>query len=513
MPKQKTQKQTLGTNGSVSDVQAKIDAAQPGDTVTIPSGTFTWASPITIAKAITLAGVAGAKLSIQNGISAININAPATGLVRLTALEISVQTPEHYNGTIEASSAPGETGFRIDHCTFTTRNGGAMYLRTKGNGPGLIDHCTFGGGQEMIHNEGIGTGNTAGWNDDCTPGDPNHVYFEDCSWTHYNLSASGFQGCSAIQNYYCARTVVRHCTLAYCQIDVHGTAGMVGGRWFEFYNNTFKMPSNGNQDKYYQIRAGSGVIWGNKFQGGPNKGAGNIALYEEDTGSYPLDFQVGRGRGQKQSPAYLWDNAPELHVAAYSGVTLGRDVFVSASQPASMRRAQLSSDGNGIDYSYVPCVYPHPLASGEEPVPPDPNPPQPSTKFKVGDSVCPSPNTANVRETAAGVLLGTQAVGTVGQVVGGPDWGQLPNAASGVYWWNINFPSGPDGFIGEDNLIAAQAPPEPPDTGAAEYSQWLDKWAGWIAANPPSGSAPYTDWLDEMASWIEQNPSVPDVAP
>jgi len=131
----------------------------------------------------------------------------------------------------------------------------------------------------------------------------------------------------------------------------------------------------------------------------------------------------------------------------------------------------------------------------------------------VGDSVCPSPNTANVRETAAGVLLGTQAVGTVGQVVGGPDWGQLPNAASGVYWWNINFPSGPDGFIGEDNLIAAQAPPEPPDTGAAEYSQWLDKWAGWIAANPPSGSAPYTDWLDEMASWIEQNPSVPDVAP
>jgi hypothetical protein len=512
MAKSKTVQQTIATDGSAADVQSKINSAQSGDTVTIPSGSFSWSTQVTINKAITLAGEAGAKLSIQNGISAININAPATGLVRLTALEISVQTPEHYNGTIEASSAPGETGFRIDHCTFTTRNGGAMYLRTKGNGPGLIDHCTFGGGQEMVHNEGVGTGNTAGWNDDCTPGDPNHVYFEDCEWTHYNLSASGFQGCSAIQNYYCARTVVRHCTLNYCQIDVHGTPGMVGGRWFEFYNNTFKMPSNGNQDKYYQIRAGSGVIWGNKFQGGPNKGAGNIALYEEDTGSYPLDFQVGRGRGQKQSPAYLWDNAPELHVAAYSGVTLGRDVFNSASQPASMRRAQLSSDGNGIDYSYVPCVYPHPLASGDQPIPPDPIPPEPpipSTKFKVGDSVCPSPNTANVRETAAGNLLGTQAAGTVGQVTGGPDWGQLPTAPSGVYWWNVNFPQPPSGFIGEDNLILAQAPPEPPDVGA-EYSQWLDKWAGWIAANPPTGSAPYTDWLDEMAGWIDQNPPVPD---
>jgi hypothetical protein len=191
-------------------------------------------------------------------------------------------------------------------------------------------------------------------------------------------------------------------------------------------------------------------------------------------------------------------------------VQLNRDVFASDSKPTNMKKCQSSSDSsNGTAYDYTPCVYPHPLASGDQPVPPDPNPPQPSTKFKVGDSVCPSPNTANVRETAAGNLLGTQAAGTVGQVTDGPDWGQLPNAAAGVYWWNVHFDHAPSGFIGEDNLILAQAPPEPPDVGA-EYSQWLDRWVGWIAANPPTGSAPYTDWLDEMASWIEQHPPVPD---
>jgi hypothetical protein len=510
MPKHKTIQQTIASNGSASDVQAKINSAVPGDTVTIPSGSFSWSTQVTINKALTLQGESGAKVSISGGITGLVITCPSgTGLIRVTGLELSVQSPEHYNGAIEVTGGPGKSPVRLDNLKCSTRDGGAMYVRTFGNGTVLVDHCEFVGGQEMTHNEGLKSGNEAGWNDDVIPGSLDQVYFEDCTFTNTNLNDPYFGGKSALQGYYSSRTVIRHCRLEYTQVDQHGTAGMIGARWFEFYDNTFYMPANGNQDKYFAIRAGSGVIFNNKFEGGPNKGGGAIKFYEEDTGSYPQKYQPGRGRAQGSSPVYVWGNAPEMTIAPDNNlVQLGRDVFSSGPKPANMKKCQKSGDSaNGTAYTYQPCPYPHPLASGDQPVPPDPNPPQPSTKFKVGDSVCPSPNTANVRESPAGNLLGVQAVGAVGEIVGGPDWGALPNSA-GVYWWNVNFPTGPDGFIGEDNLILAQAP-SPPDTGA-EYSQWLDKWAGWIAANSPSGSAPYTDWLDEMAGWIEQNPPVAD---
>jgi hypothetical protein len=44
------------SNGSVVNVQALIDTAHDGDTITVPAGTFTWGSPLTVTKGITLKG-------------------------------------------------------------------------------------------------------------------------------------------------------------------------------------------------------------------------------------------------------------------------------------------------------------------------------------------------------------------------------------------------------------------------------------------------------------------------
>jgi len=87
--------------------------------------------------------------------------------------------------------------------------------------------------------------------------------------------------------------------------------------------------------------------------------------------------------------------------------------------------------------------------------PPIPQPP--STTFKIGDRVSVVNGPANIRATAGGALLGQQANGIVGTVVGGPIVAPIANSAdTTIYsWWNVNFDSGIDGWIGEATLTLA----------------------------------------------------------
>jgi hypothetical protein len=47
---------TITTDGSLSDVQAKVNAAVDGDVLTLPSGTFTWTNTLNVTKAVTFKG-------------------------------------------------------------------------------------------------------------------------------------------------------------------------------------------------------------------------------------------------------------------------------------------------------------------------------------------------------------------------------------------------------------------------------------------------------------------------
>jgi hypothetical protein len=81
-------------------------------------------------------------------------------------------------------------------------------------------------------------------------------------------------------------------------------------------------------------------------------------------------------------------------------------------------------------------------------------PPVPSTKFTLNQSVqVPSPTAATVCETAGGVVRGTQPVGARGVVTAGPTF------AVNVWWWEINFDTGFDGWVRESTLAAVTAPP------------------------------------------------------
>lgn len=319
-----------------------IGAAASGDTVVVSGGNC---GGFSVSNGATVNG------SGTTSASSVTLS----GNSRVTGFSFSGANAVAINANLTATP-------RLDHNTFTS-SAQVVFVNIYGIGRALIDHNAFTGGaaSEMIHNLGSGAGDHSGWSNDLVPGGPDMVFVEDNTFTY---PASGnpayFWGSSALQAYYGARTVFRHNTLTMAQIDQHGTAGNIGARWWEIYANTFITVANANQSDYIVLRAGSGVVFGNTHSG-PNGGAGNIQLVEEDSG-YPASDQIGRGINQKLSPAYVWGNSSDMHVGGNSSnVVSGRDFFLSSTQPSSMTKAEAASDGNGTTYTYQPYQYPHPL--------------------------------------------------------------------------------------------------------------------------------------------------------
>ncbi len=330
-----------------SDVQAAIDAAANGDIVRLPGGascSCAWSGDVTIPsdKGITLDG---------NGCTidgAIALAANDTTSSRITRFTFTA--PDAIGTSGDTGSAP----YRIDHNEFVSHDGGRTLLDVgSGNAPGLVDNNTFECPRncEIIHNWGMGASDDSGWHDDVTPGGPGAVYIEDNQFTNNDpefgtADPAYFWGSSSVQAYYGARTVFRYNHLLMSQIDQHGTAGMIGARWWEIYENTFDTGvPHASQCCFITLRAGSGVVWNNHHTGGANNGD-SIDLYEEDTG-YPADYQIGRGRDQSSDPAYLWGNDAFFSIGSQTPAMVqeDRDYFL------------MEKPG------YVPFAYPYPLSA------------------------------------------------------------------------------------------------------------------------------------------------------
>jgi hypothetical protein len=174
------------------------------------------------------------------------------------------------------------------------------------------------------------------------------------------------------------------------QVDVHGTAGQPGGRWFEIYENQFNNPSGEKAiDKFADLRGGSGVVFNNHVVAGSR----NIIFREEDSGTWPRAYQIGSGynggtnghstctgsRGNlldpsNTAPVYVWGNDMPASIGNSQAGTIlkGRDWIELASQPSVLYQLNKSTDSCATSYSYTPYIYPHPLraVSGPTPAPP-----------------------------------------------------------------------------------------------------------------------------------------------
>ena len=233
------------SNGSAASVRALHNSAHDGDTITLPVGTFTWTTGVTISKAITLEGAGiGSTIIMDNvqGPQLIDWRLRAGFTSRLTGIELQDGGRQSApNGVIAISGSNTDgSAFRWDNCKWNDLRGVAIFETVIG----VIDHVQFVFGRVNTalfiydsHWNGGGYGDGS-WAAPTGFGSSQSLFIEDCTVTQ-NLPNFVLQ---FTDGYGGARFVVRHCTLNNVLIGNHGTesSGRIRGtRAMEVYNNTY----------------------------------------------------------------------------------------------------------------------------------------------------------------------------------------------------------------------------------------------------------------------------------
>ncbi|MCR4410338.1 MAG: PKD domain-containing protein [Candidatus Saccharicenans sp.] len=397
---------------SLSDVQAAIAEANPGDTVIVPAGRATWDKNLIIRKGITLKG-----MGIDSTVITCNYN--GTG---------EIMNPGGYFITYEPSSPEGDQPFRLTGFTFNLNNksgtGGLLlrnptsYHQTKIR----IDHTKWdnvvsGGNIWWIYGYfwGVADNNhfdTPGrfrfyaldsitWSNEIfTFGSANNFYMEDNFIRAHNddffyLEAAG-------------RLALRYNTLYfdvqssgyYPVVDVHGNqpTAWSAAMGFEGYGNeiyaAFGM-------RLIDMRAGRNLFYNNKIT--QSSGSSTISASEEYYDSNNPPAHAPDGQPQHVSDSYVFNNYRNGSVLIadfpYTGSQLyysdegyyvptedlhywkhnikfngssGVGVGLMSQRPSSCSKegvAWWSTDENKLyrwkngrwELYYTPYIYPHPL--------------------------------------------------------------------------------------------------------------------------------------------------------
>lgn len=344
---------TLGS-AAAATVQTGVTAAANGDCVRLPaSASATWTTSVSIpsSKFITL-DLNGSTITLSGASGQFSMGCHASGMNRITNGSVikALGGFASFSGPFQINDTRNCHGVRVDHIAFSQtgswNQNQDVWIDGQGQGPCSIDNNTFTGmreTQEFIHMLGWGHGNTTGWTTDSNntlAGGAMLCYFENNIFTALT-NADG--NSPVIQGYYGTRVGYRYNTFHSTRIDMHGTPGEIGQRWWEIYGNVVDNPAGKSSLCTYNIRAGTGIIHDE------NLGWGTICMGEEDSG-YPADYQVGRGQNNTLDPAYYWNATPtpslndcDCQGAQANMIQLNRDVFAA------------------VRPGYTPFTYPHPL--------------------------------------------------------------------------------------------------------------------------------------------------------
>ena len=162
-----------------------------------------------------------------------------------------------------------------------------------------------------------------------------------------------------------ARLVGRYSLIDGCTWITHGFTSTYGGRWFEAYNNTFRMTvTPRNVTRYFWFRAGSGIFTDNVVNNttAPSDyGSTNLFDIGDNTtpGSYPQARQPGWGHNGTNNvidPIYAWNNTgARAETYAYQN---GWDAIVQDDREVFV--------GSTAKPDYTKYTYPHPAREAVE---------------------------------------------------------------------------------------------------------------------------------------------------
>jgi hypothetical protein len=370
---------TINSNScSQAHVKEAIDSANNGDIVSIPVGTCTWGSSVSIpdTKKITLVGQGYDRTVItMDGGSLL----PGKSSSRITQIGF-VMDSGYSIITVNGKD------WRVDHCKFTnnqTTNNYAIVasgLNETVSPAGLVDNNIFNNCKVLATGMGNFNTSSAQWAAPLGLGTDDAVYVEDCT---FNYDGRG----NCMDSNRGGKYVFRYNTVIQSRIEAHSLQSDVerATRKWEIYNN--HITSTSAMWGPFLIRGGTGVIFNNtvagpwsdkniildnvrsfKSVGTAGKCDGSSAWDGNQPGEngYPCRDQIGRSTDQSLwttanpyppqalDPAYFWNNkysdGSDIGVTLANGsevhIKQDRDYFLNMSKPG-----------------YTPYPYPHPLTS------------------------------------------------------------------------------------------------------------------------------------------------------
>lgn len=295
---------------SYPDVSSAVIASVAGDTVTVPSGSCTWTSVLSITKGITLqgAGIGNTVISGSNGLISYAPSNPATNaLFRLTGFTFDFSNA---NGMTISSSATVilQTKVRIDHNRF--RNSNAQYIHYRGV-RGVIDNNQFAPTAYPLRTEFeiMGNGGKAEWEnwEGVKFGQvDNSVYFEDNT---FEGVSSIVTDCQVGERYSFRYNTINLTAALFPMFDMHGNQSSSFYSCFggELYGNTI---TGGQGGTFLDQRGGRVFVFNNNVTASMN-----LQIREEyDDAISPVAY-VGPNppqMSQHVSGSYYWGNRVNL---------------------------------------------------------------------------------------------------------------------------------------------------------------------------------------------------------